>query len=267
MSEKSPAFQFYPNDFVGGAPGTMEPDETHVYVWLLCLDWNQNGFIFDEKILAKWCRISRKRFTAAWTKVAECFEEQDGRWFNQRLAKERAKQDLWRAKSSEGGRRSAEQRAKGGARVVEAPHQGSFNTPFPSSTSVTTTAKTTTSRAARASGAEDSARPPRPAAVRASWLAPIAAVWEAKKGAFAWGKAGKLLKPLHDGGQSSDEIATRLAKYLDTTDAKYVSLARFAETYADHVPFRFKSPPMVDGLPSDELHTLLWGHARSYVLA
>jgi uncharacterized protein YdaU (DUF1376 family) len=107
---KSPAFQFYPDDFVGGSVGMMTPEEVGVYVLLLCLDWNQNGFIADPDRLARWCRITPKRFAAVWPVVGACFKERDGRFYSPRLEKERGKQAAWRQKSSEGGKLGADKR-------------------------------------------------------------------------------------------------------------------------------------------------------------
>jgi uncharacterized protein YdaU (DUF1376 family) len=129
---QAPAFQFYPADFMTGAPATMEPDQTHVYVWLLCLDWERIGFVYDRKELAKWCRISPARFDKAWRVVERSFVERDGRLFNPRLEKEREKQAAWREKSSKGGHKSAEAKkhhtTNGGARVVEPPNVPKVNT-------------------------------------------------------------------------------------------------------------------------------------------
>lgn len=101
---KSPAFQFYPDDFMGGKPGMMTPEQTHVYIWLMCLDWNQNGFPLDVPILARWCHVTPAVFRKAWTVVQDCFSSREGRWFNERLEKERTKQAEWREKSSKGGK-------------------------------------------------------------------------------------------------------------------------------------------------------------------
>jgi len=106
----APAFQFYPSDFMTGAPAHMTPEETHVYIWLLCLDWQRVGFVFDEKALAHFCRMTRPRFRKAWAIVSQSFVARDGRMFNPRLEKERAKQAEWRDKSAEGGRRGAARR-------------------------------------------------------------------------------------------------------------------------------------------------------------
>ncbi len=97
----APAFQFYPDDFLGsGKVGTMTPEEVGVYVMLLCLDWNENGFVFDSKLLARWCRTSPCRFTRAWEAVSQCFRERDARMFNPRLELERARQAEYRAKQA-----------------------------------------------------------------------------------------------------------------------------------------------------------------------
>lgn len=89
---------------MGGKPGMMTPEQTHVYIWLLCLDWNQGGFAFDAAVLARWCRVTPTIFRRAWTVVQECFTFREGVWFNERLEKERAKQAEWREKSAKGGK-------------------------------------------------------------------------------------------------------------------------------------------------------------------
>lgn len=126
---KSPAFQFYPNDFLGsGSVGTMTAEEVGIYTLLLCLDWNEVGFVFDVPKLARWCRVSTHKFKSAWqSSVSDCFDERDGRLFNPRLDVERAKQAEWREKSRQGGKTSAEHRAKGGSSVVEPPLQPNVN--------------------------------------------------------------------------------------------------------------------------------------------
>jgi uncharacterized protein YdaU (DUF1376 family) len=98
---KAPAFQFYPGDFVSGSVGMMTPEEVGVYVLLLCLDWNQTGFVYEPAKLARWCRLTPKRFAAVWENVGPNFEETDGRMFNPRLQQERASQAVNRAKKKQ----------------------------------------------------------------------------------------------------------------------------------------------------------------------
>lgn len=96
---KSPAFQFYPDDFLGSSKvAVMTPQEIGVYVLLLCMDWNGVGFVFNPKLLARFCRMPEPEFVEAWEVVRECFEERDGRLYNPRLERERVKQAAYSAK-------------------------------------------------------------------------------------------------------------------------------------------------------------------------
>ncbi|MDB4875727.1 MAG: hypothetical protein JWM41_2173 [Gemmatimonadetes bacterium] len=116
-ANKSPAFQFYPDEFVGsGKVGTMTSEEVGVYVLLLCLEWNEVGFVFDEEELARWTRTTQPKFRAAWKRVSRCFVERDGKQYNPRLDAERAKQADWREKSRQGGVASAQARLNGGSK-------------------------------------------------------------------------------------------------------------------------------------------------------
>lgn len=180
----SPAFQFYPDDFLGsGKVGTMTLRELGAYTMLLCLDWNEVGFVYDEEELARWCRCTRKDFRAVWPRVSRCFVERGGRLYNPRLEAEREKQRVWREKSAKGGRRSGEVRSKGGSsvvgRVVEPPNEPNTNTPSPSPTPVTTTASSSTVAARLATDADREAlgsllsRVPNPDAWTASIVASL----------------------------------------------------------------------------------------------
>jgi hypothetical protein len=96
-------------------------------------------------------------------------------------------------------------------------------------------------------------------APRESWLSPVRVVWEEFKGAgsFRAPKAAGLLSGLKDAGHSPAEVATRLRVYLKRLDnPKFASLARFAETFADHVPLKLTQPIIVDGWISPELDAL-----------
>ena len=128
---KSPAFQFYVNDFLGSAKvGSMNGSEVGIYLMLLFLDWQEIGFEFNPDFLSRWCRVTRGTFLKAWVIVSKCFEERDGRMFNHRLDIERKKQAEWSQKSRNGGLTSGQVRRKGGSTTF----QPSLNTPSPSST-------------------------------------------------------------------------------------------------------------------------------------
>lgn len=105
---KSPAFQFYPDDFLGSPTvARMSHAEIGVYMMLLCLDWNGDGLPEDIPTLARMVKIPAKQFARMWETLGACFPVRDGRRYNPRLEKERAKQEEWRAKSSAGGKKGA----------------------------------------------------------------------------------------------------------------------------------------------------------------
>ncbi len=100
---------------------------------------------------------------------------------------------------------------------------------------------------------------PRHEVVKASWLAPYCAVWEAKHGAGSFetvaGQAAKALAPLVKAKTDPAMIATYLRSYLDQTEPKYQSLTKFAQTFAQWAP----SDPatwVVDGVMSDEFERM-----------
>jgi len=125
---KSPAFQFYPNDWLS-SPHVMlmTPEQEGAYIRLLCLDWANDGIPDDDNILAVLSRLNEGWLKGASRVVKECFNQHPTKpqtLTNKRLQIEREKQAFWSKKSSEGGKRSAETRlnksiAKGGSRVVQ----------------------------------------------------------------------------------------------------------------------------------------------------
>ena len=96
---KSPAFQFYPDDFLGSSKvAVMSAQEVGVYLLLLCMDWNDGGIAYNPRLLARYCRVTEAEFTQAWEVVGQCFVERDGRFWNPRLERERDKQAKFSAK-------------------------------------------------------------------------------------------------------------------------------------------------------------------------
>jgi uncharacterized protein YdaU (DUF1376 family) len=220
---KSPAFQFYPDDFLG-SPNVraMTTLEIGIYLLLLCLDWNGDGFLYDEEELARSCRVSRAVFRKAWTRISRCFQpDPQGRYRNARLQREREKQREYSERMSANGkkggrpkRQAADKPRLSGEKAAVKPNE---SIPFPSPTPIPKTKPS-------------AARVPRK---RESWLLPISAVYEAQKGkgSFPWGEAGSHLKAIHDGGATADEIAANLGRCF--VAGKFFSLANFAKNYAD----------------------------------
>lgn len=111
---KSPAFQFYPADYLADERVVlMTLEEEGVYVRLLCYCWIHGSIPSDETALQAIIGKPVNGGSTTLRRVVQAFANhatENGRLVNPRLEKERTKQAEWRAKSSEGGRRSGEAR-------------------------------------------------------------------------------------------------------------------------------------------------------------
>ncbi len=121
--KKSPAFQFYPNDWLS-SPTTqiMTAEQEGAYIRLLCFCWQDEDTSLkdDDDYLAALARISKGGLRV----VKAAFNQhptKQGYLTHNRLQKEREVQSKWREKSADGGRKSAESKrlSKGGSRVVQ----------------------------------------------------------------------------------------------------------------------------------------------------
>lgn len=196
---RSPAFQFYPGDFLAGRVAMYSLEEIGAYMVLLASDWTLNGLPTDVEKLAKLCRVSRRRFAGIWQNISDQFEEHEGKLRNPRLVKERERQELWREKSSEGGKKSAKGRTKGGSTVVEPTAQPKGNTSSSSSssssTSVTTKRTTVPPRAASTATVVEASNLQRfPKATADAGYER----WVKKIGAMNYGAFRKAIQPVYD---------------------------------------------------------------------
>lgn len=110
----SPAFQFYPADWLAAACVSMATlEEEGAYIRLLCYAWREGSIPADSK---KCALLVGKGITEETVRVVQG-------WFNQhptdstklvhkRLEREREKQRIWSEKSADGGRKSAQMRKK-----------------------------------------------------------------------------------------------------------------------------------------------------------
>ncbi|HWG32994.1 MAG TPA: DUF1376 domain-containing protein [Gemmatimonadaceae bacterium] len=218
---KSPAFQFYPDDYMGGKPGLMTPEQTHVYIWLLCLDWNQHGFTHDEETLARWCRVKPSVFRRAWVTVQGCFTCDDGRWFNERLQREREKQEEYRQKMAENGKKGGRppkaepnQKETSGFKSANQNESTPLPTPLPTKNNLQTP---TPSGPARGKPAP--------------WMGEINRVWgEVFPEATAPKGAAKMLSPVVD-KFGIERVAAELGVYLRATQPQFLSLPKFVATF------------------------------------
>jgi len=97
---KSPAFQFYPGDFLSDFNViVMTAQEVGAYALLMCVCWKENGIANDMDELATVSRMG-DAFAESWEKhIKRCFIlREDGRWDHPRLQAERVKQQDFSAK-------------------------------------------------------------------------------------------------------------------------------------------------------------------------
>ena len=114
---KSPAFQFYVQDFLSGVK-FFSAEETGAYILLLCEQWDSGFIENNDKILRKITGISSKKLQ----KVVEKFEIIDNKLINKRLDEEKSKRLLFIDRASEGGKESARLRAEEKSRSLEIKH-------------------------------------------------------------------------------------------------------------------------------------------------
>lgn len=120
---KSPAFQFYPGDWLSSpAVMLMTPEHEGAYIRLLCYDWMSDGIPDCDQSLAALSRLGEGWFKGGSTVLKRCFNQHPtkaGFLTNPRLQKEREKQAEWREKSRIGGIKSAASRSSKRSRVVQ----------------------------------------------------------------------------------------------------------------------------------------------------
>lgn len=102
-SSKSPAFQFYANEFLMDEHVTlMSMQERGVYITLICKCWNEGTLPCDVAKLAKLCSVPFAAFKRLWPSIAPCFRSNGAdRLIHPRLEKERKKQREYRKRQAD----------------------------------------------------------------------------------------------------------------------------------------------------------------------
>jgi uncharacterized protein YdaU (DUF1376 family) len=92
MKSKSPAFQFYPQDFLVGS-AMLSAEETGAYIRLLCYSWTHEGLPDDDAQLQRLAGCHGNAIASIRHKFGIC---DDGRLRNDRLESIRFKQKEYR---------------------------------------------------------------------------------------------------------------------------------------------------------------------------
>ncbi len=145
-TNKAPAFQFYPKDFLTDTNVIlMSPAERGMYITLLCLDWLNDGILRenmgklsgDETLFLTHGKNIEPTFEPHPTKV--------GFVTNKRLQKERGSQQQWREKSRLAGIKSGKARKELAKSTTKALKVGSILVePNVNSSSTSTSTSTST---------------------------------------------------------------------------------------------------------------------------
>ena len=139
MGEKSPAFQFYPNDFIADMNVQLMCNQSvGCYIKLLSYCWKEGSIPDDSDAIAKLCRERSNRMAKLWLEIRPCFTpdpENPGFMRHPRLDRERAKQAESHERRVEAGRKGGAARS---VRVSNAKKMLSSSTSTSSSTSVNT---------------------------------------------------------------------------------------------------------------------------------
>jgi len=146
--EKSPAFQFYPSDWLSDINITlMKPEEEGAYIRLLAYAWNNDDCSLndDDDQLAEISRLKERWYGESAKNIRRCFIKDGDKIFSERLRKEKRKQKKWQKKSSEAGKKSGQVRrskrlmtTKVGSDLVEPKANSSIPSSSPSSSSSNT---------------------------------------------------------------------------------------------------------------------------------
>lgn len=119
---KSPAFQFYPKDFLTDEHvRLMSLQERGAYITLICQCWTEGSLPADVGALARLCGSPAAAFRRLWPALVPCFRAVSGRadrLTHPRLDLERRKQREYRRRQADAGKQGAESRWRkdGGAK-------------------------------------------------------------------------------------------------------------------------------------------------------
>lgn len=129
----SPAFQFYPKDFLSSSKVMrMSLTERGAYITLLSHCWLDGSLPANVAELARLLGVREPQFARMWKgPLCECFIEKDGRLTNPRLDDERRKQLDYRRRQSDRGKQGGRPRKATESQSDKAPAFSGFQAAKP----------------------------------------------------------------------------------------------------------------------------------------
>ncbi len=119
--EQSPAFQFYPQDFVSDPKVlAMTSAARGAYIMLLCHCWTNGSVPDDDIVLRRISAYDGRDWRAACASVRACLGAKDGKLFSPRLERERQKQADYREMKARAGQAGGQQTASRRAAAMAA---------------------------------------------------------------------------------------------------------------------------------------------------
>ncbi len=114
MSNKSPAFQFYPADFLSGSKVILMSNEAvGCYIKLICHGWLEGAIPSDINAIARLCFCHSEKMATLWEEIKPCYTthpKDATKLIHPRLEKERKKQGENKKKLTSAGKRGAKAR-------------------------------------------------------------------------------------------------------------------------------------------------------------
>lgn len=270
MKGPSPAFQFYPKDWLSDAQvRAMTFEEKGVYMDLLAVYWLEDGLPAALSRLARLLGIPQRRLARLWPAIGVCFTVEGERLIQKRAEEEKSKQVAYRRSQAEKGSKGGKSRhinkdrklrlSSGLLRLkpksslsVSVPV--SVSVPIPESLPTTATATTSAPKGAGPAGAEmgklGSDEPPPTAAtpgeardLALAVLGPPAGAWSREAcddwvdrfgGTAPGGRIGAALKPLVK-RIGWDEVRPAWRRYLAEKEADFATAQDFAAKFGEWV--------------------------------
>ncbi len=162
---KSPAFQFYPNDWISSrSVRLMTAEQKGWYISLICEAWmsEDQGTLPDDSELLKRLVGATGCKENEWQLVINNFVSKNGRLINERLVKEKSKQENFSKHQSESGKAGARKRWGRYGNPIKSPMANHSSSSSSSSSEGKTTKKITSkqlesiARMVRPNGASNS---------------------------------------------------------------------------------------------------------------